>query len=266
MDLDKIKTNIKKFFSNPNTLTFLLVIVLIIVIYGVYTYMVKKAVQPVQIPFCKEKLKTMTEITDQYIGQVKISGNFVSASGSELLQQSRQIKNKYVTPGYFIPENSFFYDAAVSDSSVQERTSFSGLPDDYTIYELKNMTFHKTYGCSIMSGNYIDLYFKATDKDNDNKVIFGQFIKSIQVLKVIDKEGLDVFTEATKEEPDPQAIWFAVPTQLFELLQIAERLTDYNVEIIPVPRNSGYTENPEPTKMVNDAIEMFILDNASTKK
>ena len=265
MDLEKIKTGIKRFFSNPNTLTFLLVIVLIVIIYVVYSYMINRAIAPVTVPYCTKKALSMNEITDEYISTVKISGNFVTANGSGLVQNTRNVKNKYVAPGYFIPENSFFYTEALADSSIQEKTSFSDLPDDYTIYNLP-VTFHSTYGSSIMPGNYIDLYFKAKDPDNDKKIIFGKFIESIRVLKVIDKDGLDVFTESTKDDSKPKEMWFAVPSYYHELLRLCEDISELQIEIIPVPRNSGYSESPKETQIVNTAIENLILDKASTKQ
>lgn len=264
MDMNKIKTGIKHFFSNPNTLTFLLVIVLIVIIYVVYNFMISRAVAPVSIPYCSKKAISMKEITDEYISSVKISGNFVTANGSGLVQSTRNVKNKYVAPGYFIPENSFFYSEALADSTIQEKTDFTDLPDGYTIYRLP-VDFHITYGCSIMSGNYIDLYFKAEDKDNDGRIIFAKFIESIKVLKVVNKSGLDVFTEADDENPKPTELWFAVPVEYYELLRLAEEIKTYKIELVPVPRNSGYTENPKDTAIVNDAIESLILSGASTK-
>ena len=265
MDMDKLKTNIKRFFSNPNTLTFILVIVLIIIIYAVYSYMVNKATSPVRIPYCTDTIRSMNEIKEEYIGTVQLSGNFVSANGSGLIQNSRNIKGKYVAPGYMIPSNSFFYTEAVADSAVAEKTKFSDLPNDYTIYQL-DVDFHSTYGNSIMTGNYIDLYFKAVNKENDNKIIFAQFIKSIQVLAVTDKDGADVFTESKDEEPKPKSLWFAVPTQFFELLKSAEKIEGYNIKIIPVPRNAGYSENPEDTTIASQEVKDFILDKTSTKQ
>lgn len=264
MDMNKIKTGIKRFFSNPNTLTFLLVIVLIVIIYVVYNYMINRAVAPVQIPYCSKKALSMKEITDEYISTAKISGGFVTANGSGLVQSTKNVKNKYVAPGYFIPENSFFYSEALADSTIQEKTDFSDLPDGYTIYRLP-VDFHTTYGNSIMSGNYIDLFFKAVDKENDGKVIFGNFIKSIKVLKVVDKNGLDVFTESDDEIPKPAELWFAVPIEYFELLRVADEQKSLSIELVPVPRNSGYTENPEDTAIVNDAITSLIEAGTSTK-
>ena len=262
MDVSKLKTNVKKFFSNPNTLTFILVIGLIVVIYLVYSYMINRAIAPVNVPYCTNELKTMTEITSESVGSVQISGNFVTASGSSLLQNQRSILHKVVAPGYLVPKNSFFYSDAVADSSITDKTLHSDIADETTLYALET-DFHATYGCSIMPGNYIDLYFKANDPNDDGKLIFKPFITSIQVLKVIDKNGVDVFTESTKAEPDPDKIVFNVTIEQQELLVKAEHIKKYKIEIIPVPRNAGYSEN-HGEQQIDPSIQGLINDNAST--
>ena len=47
MNVEEIKTNVKRFFSNPNTLTFILVMVLIVIVYFVYNSMINEAISPV---------------------------------------------------------------------------------------------------------------------------------------------------------------------------------------------------------------------------
>lgn len=260
MDTEKIKTSIKRFFSNPNTLTFFLVIGLVVVVYFIYNYTVNRAVSPVTIPYSTKMLTSKTQITNESIGTVKISGSFVTLSGNGLIQNKAKILNQYVAEGYQIPQNSFFYKEAIVDENQVSKTSFSDLPDNYNIYNLP-VDFHSTYGCSIMPGNYIDLYFKAKDTESTgSKIIFELFIKSIQVYKVVDKDGVDVFSYADSDkEPTPKYIYFAVPNEIFELLRKAEKVPKGNIEIIPVPRNAGYSENPEETTIANEAVENFIL-------
>ena len=260
MDLENIKTNIKRFFSNPNTVTFLLVLGLIVIVYFVYQYMVNRAISPVSVPYCTQQLRSRQEITSDQIGTVKISGNFVTASGSGLIQASRNVEGKYVNTGYLIPENSFFYQSSIADAAKQQETYATNMPDNYALFTLE-VDFHSTYGRSIMPGNYIDLYYRAYDKEFDNKLIYGLFIKSIEVRAVLDKEGLDVFTESEKEEAEPRYLLFAVPNEYFELLTLAKKVS--GASIVPVPRNAGYSENPEPTTLYNDAIESYVLANAS---
>ena len=268
MDMGKLKTNIKRFFSNPNTLTFLLMIVLIVVIYVIYSYMITAAVKPSSLPYAKELIKEKTEITDEMIGKVNISGTFISNDGDNLVQNKNKIKGKYVNKGYTITQNSFFYDEALTTETVSEETWLTHIPDGYTIYKLP-VSFHLTYGNSIMPGNYIDIYLLAgidfVGKDNvtdesEQKLVYAQFVKSIQVLAVVDEKGLDVFMNTDEEkEPSPKYLYFSVPNEIYELLYKANML---GAKFIPVPRNAGYSENPEETEITNATLQA-IIENSS---
>ncbi len=261
MDVENIKVNLKRFVSNPNTMTFLLVIVLIIVVYFVYNSLVNRAVSPVTLSYSTKLLSEETEITGDVVSTVKLSGTFVTSSGEELVQSRGQILNKYVALGYQIPQNSFFYKSAITDESNTNKRVTDDIPDGYTSFQL-DVNFHKTYGCSIMPGNYIDLYFKAKS-DNSDKIIFDLFIKSIRVEAVLDKDGNNVFTHTKEDEdPKPALLVFAVPNDYKELLETASLISSNSIELIPVPRNAGYSENPEDTSIANEAIAEFILSKS----
>lgn len=263
MNMDDVKTNIKRFFSNPNTVTFLLVIVLIVIVYIVYNALVNKAISPVTLPYSTELLREKTQITNDKIGTIEISGSFVTGSGEGLIQTRGQLIDSYVAEGYQVPANSFFYQEALADEETSSKTSFDDIPDGYTIFQLE-VDFHSTYGCSIMDGNYIDIYLRSsTDQTPDGveRVIFDKFIESIQVKAVVDEEGNNVFTYTEDdEEPKPKFLYFAVPIDYYELLYAATLIND--IELIPVPRNAGYSENPKETSIANPNLENFILNYA----
>jgi len=253
MDTEKIKKGLQRFISNPNTLTFILVIGLIILVYCVYDYLIGKATEPVSVPYANQLIKENTQITRDMIGTVKISGGFVSTS-SGLVQNAGEIIDKYVQKGYQIPQYSFFYKEQLTNAESANDTIFGSMPSGYTSYALK-VNFHTTYGCSIMDKDYIDLYFKSVD--DDGKIIFAKFIKSIQVLQVVDKDGYDVFTSTEEgNEPKPDRILFAVPMEYAEMLTNALKLK--SAELIPVPRNAEYSENPEDTSIASSAVVDFI--------
>lgn len=267
MDMDSLKTNIKRFFSNPNTLTFILVIILIVIIYFVYNYMVERAISPVNVPYATSTINSKEKITKDLVNSVQITGNFITASGNGLIQNRNNIINKYVASGYQIPEGSFFYEDAIASESEQDKTDYTDLPDGYTIYSLA-VDFHMTYGNSIMPGNFIDLYFKADDDSNitsngSKAIIYEKFIKSIQVLSVKDSKGLDVFTEvdSSATEVKPATMTFAVPIEYYELLKKAEKINS-GIQIIPVPRNAGYSSNPGNTEIVSSAVQEFIIEKS----
>ena len=260
MDTEKLKTNIKRFFSNPNTMTFLLVIALIVAVYFVYSYMVNRAVQPATVPYALQKITAKKEITTDLVGTVKISGSFITSAGRVLVQNRNGIIGKYVAEGYQVPEKSFFYTEQLIDEKTAEKTTVSDAPDGYTVFDL-DVSFHSTYVCSIMPGNDIDLYFKAVD--DDGTIMFGKFIESIKVTKVVDKDGYDVFAlDDDNKQPQPKKIYFIVPVAYNELLRKAFLISSGSIEIIPVPRNAGYSENPKETEIVNEDITNFILSKS----
>ena len=260
MNAENIKVNIKRFFSNPNTLTFLLVIALIVAVYFVYSYLVNRAVQPATLPYALQKIGAKKEITNEMVGTVKICGTFITQTGRGLVQNSRSLYGKYVAEGYQIPEKGFFYTEQLVDEKTAEKTTVADAPDGYTVFDL-DVDFHSTYGCSIMPGNYIDLYFKAID--DDSFVMFGKFIESLKVTKVVDKDGNDVFAlDDDTKAPKPAKLYFIVPREYNDLLRKALLISSNNIEIIPVPRNAGYSENPKETQIVNEEIENFVLSKS----
>jgi hypothetical protein len=253
MNGEKIKKGFQRFISNPNTLTFILVIGLIILVYCVYDYLIGKAVEPINVPYANQLIKENTQITREMIGTVKISGGFVSTS-SGLIQNTGEIIDKYVAKGYQIPQYSFIYKEQLTNAENANDTVFANIPEGYTIYALK-VSFDSTYGCSIMDKDYIDIYFKGTDEDR--KIMFTNFIKSIQVLQVVDKDGYDVFKNTEEgAEPKPDRLFFAVPDEYATLLRNAETLS--GTELIPVPRNAEYSENPEDTSIASSAVVDYI--------
>ena len=266
MDTEKFKKNVIRFFSNPNTLTFIFAIVAIVVLYKVYSYMVDNAVQPTNVYYANTNLFEDTQITSDVVNQIEISGSFLSSQGGALAQNYNQIYNKYVAKGYRIPENSFFYNEALTSEDADDITPFTNIKDNYTIFRL-SVNFHNTLGCSIMDGDYIDIFLKTNVKegeDGEELLVYNMLVKSIQVLLVVDDEGENVFTTtADGEKLEPKYIYFAVPIETYKLLEIAQRGSQYDIELVPVPRDSSYSENPEEPSIANAKLEDLIYSQAS---
>ena len=257
INIDDLKMNLKKFFSNPNTLTFILVIVLIVIVYFFYSKLVSQAVSPIKVPYATQLITSKSEIKASMVANVSISGTFTSTSGSGLAQTQGQVIGKYVNEGYQVPKFSFFYKEALTDEETVDVNAFYNLPDNYTIYPLE-VDFNSTYGCSIMPGNYIDLYIQSSyvgASGDEPQVIFQQFIKSIRVERVVDEDGFDIFSieNETSETLKPKLLYFSVPIPHFELLKKAEKVQT-EIKLVPVPRNAGYSAIPENTEIVNQAI------------
>lgn len=260
MKLDGVLSNVKKITSNPNTVSFVIVIVMIFVIYIAYAKLIDMATKPQDIPYATRSLKEKEQITLDKIGTVQLSGSFVNAQGNNLMTNKFQIRDQYVAPGYFIPQGSLFYKEAITTEATANQSPYAALEDGFTAF-LLDVDFHSTYGCSIMPGDYIDLFFAG--EDDNGKLIFGLFIKSIKVLQVVDNNGLDVFTNTADDAQfAPAQLGFGVPDTYYELLEKTVRL---GYELIPVPRNTTYTENHEMTDIVSQSIMDFVIGQTSIK-
>ena len=267
MDTEKIKKGFVRFFSNPNTITFIIAIVAIIVLYYVYAYMVDNAVQPSTLLYANSTLYENHQITTDDISSIDISGSFISSQSNNLVQSRANVINKFVATNYRIPVNSFFYSEALTSEDSTDTTVFSNIADNYTIYKLET-DFHETYGCSIMDGDYIDIFLKTYVQDEvtgEELLVYDKFIESIQVLMVVNEDGENVFTQTEADDSlNPKYIYFAVPIETYRLLQIADRGTLYDMDLIPVPRDTSYSENPKEPSIASTAIEGLIYEQESS--
>lgn len=255
MKIDDLKVNIKHFFANPNTLTFIFVLVLIGIVYVVYSNMVNKAVSPTTLIYANDNIASETMITSDVLSTTQISGTYVSTIGSKLVQGRGNAIDHRVKKGYNILKNSFIYtDAIEAEANTKVGTDFDDIPDNYSIYKMKT-NFHSTYGCSIMPGNYIDVY--AETKEN-GKLVFRKFITSIQVKKVTDSEYNDVFKTLKNTSCNPTYIYFEVPNDIHELLKLAEMA---GIDLIIVPRNSNYSLNPKPSE-IDEVIKNIVEEKS----
>ena len=170
----------------------------------------------------------------------------------ELYDYAEELYNNVVVKGDCSAENM------LQDLS----TAITNLKDNYTIYRLP-VDFHSTYGCSIMDGDYIDIY--ATT-EIDGKLFNNIFIKSIQVYMVVDKTGYNVFTHTHEDQQlNPAILYFAVPIDTYKLLEIASRGKEYKIEFYPVPRETSYSENPEEPTIVNQGLKDLIYSQATAE-
>lgn len=252
--MDKVKQEIKKVLSNKNTLTIIIVILGIIGLYAIYNYRVNQAVTTIRVPYAKKELTSRSQITADAIGYTELPKRIAKSLG--IVTSSANITSNYVKYGETIPANSFFYKDYIVSFEEATTNEFSNIPDGYTAYNLA-VDINSTYGNSIYTGNYVDLFVKATS--STNKVIFGRLIQGIKVLAVLDSSGNDVF-ESSSDTRTPAQMWFAVPDELYTLLKKTEYIGGINV--MPIPRNASYSSTDRDATIDSQYIQNFILSKS----
>lgn len=264
--MGNLVNSLKKFVSNKNTVTILAVIASVIVLWAFYNYRVNQAISTIKVPYAVAQIDTARAIDMENIDYKEIT---ISATQkSDIITNVNDLQNKYVCTGTSIPANGFFYASQVCAEEELPQSIVANIPEGYTIYGL-TVDNHTTYANSIYPGEYIDLYLKAVD--DNNQVIFGKLIESIEVLAVRDSNGKDVFWDSTAGAP--AELVFAVPSDtttneynLYELLNVSEFISGYSIQILPVPRNASYTANKGETQISSSELYNFIMSKHSATR
>ena len=246
--MSNLLIGLKRFLKNKNTVTILALLLCVGLIYAGYNWRIKKATEPIDVPYAIQKLSPRTQITSEMVGTRKVAGKIVT---KDVILNTNEIIDKYVSNQAEIPAGSIFYKSTVIDWKDMPTSLTENIPDGNTIVSLP-VTTETTYGNSIFPGNYIDLYYSGK---NNGRSIIGKFIESIKVLSVVDGSGNNIF-EKTTDVAQPSYLVFAVPEDMYLLLQKALYL---NGTIFPVPRNAKYSENPKATVISSTQIQQLIL-------
>ena len=247
--MENIKVALKRFLKNKNTVTIIALLTSLAILYYAYNLRIKKATEPISVPYAVRRLEPRTLIENKDVGIKQVPGGMVN--GRDVIASSSLIVGKYVSEKVEIPLGSLFYDETVVTWEQLPSSLFEDIPNDYTVITLP-VSLETTYGNSIFTGNYIDLYFAGYDYDD--KLIVAKFIESIRVLAVIDGHGNNIFEKSSNVEP-PSYLMFSIPEDLHLLLRKA---IYKKVNLFPVPRNAEYSLKPNPTKVSSTYIRKLI--------
>lgn len=222
---------LKRFFTNKNVVTILLVLVILVVLYIGYSSSIKKQTNPVNMPVAARKIDPQTEITSEDVTYKQIANSMI---GEGAIRNSNGVIGKYTNINVTVPEGSIFYAEWLVEKESIPGNWIEQL--DYKTGELgyyMNVDMSSTLGNSVLPGTYIDMYMKATDEKGT--IMFGKLMKNIKVLVVHDGNGKNVFANAA-EVGTPSKIGFAVKPDMYTLLKKSEYLND--VELILAPRGA----------------------------
>ena len=245
----------KKFLSNKNTITILGVLLGVVVLYLGYQWRVNQAISPTTTFYATRTLVQGEKINAEDIGKTQISKTILD-SMTNIVTDERNIVDQLVSFDCKIPQNSYFFKECLISEEEMPDSIFSNIPDKYTIFSLA-VDNHTTYANSIFPDDSIDLYMATKSTDEDDKVIYGRFIKSIQVLAVKDSKGNNVFRDR-ENVGEPAELLFSVPEDLYLLLSKAIYVG--SIDIVPVPRNASYSTNREETEVESEFLKNYIIE------
>ena len=251
---------LKRFFTNKNVVTILLVIVILAVLYYGYSSSIKKQTNPLNVPVAAKEIPPQTLITNEDIRINKIAGSMLSAN---TITNRAFVVGRYTKVNVTVPEGSVFYNEWLDDAENIPGNWIEQL--DYEAGELgyyMSVDIESTLGNSVLPGTYIDIYMKTTDPVT-GRVMFGKLLKNVKVLVVHDGNGNNAFA-GTDTVNEPAKIGFAVNPDMYILLHKIEYL--YDVSLIIAPRGSKVPEDCEDncTVVTSSTLRNMIDSRADT--
>lgn len=240
---------LKRFFTNKNVVTIILILVILVVLYWGYTSSIKRETEPINLPVAAHTIYETTEITSDDVVYKRVAKKML---GDNVIRNSGAIIGKYTTVGVTIPEGSPFYTDVVVDADNVPGNWIEQL--DYEAGELgyyMSVDVESTLGNSVLPNTYIDIYMKAIDENGT--VMFGKLMKNVKVLVTHDSSGKNAF--ANGGNGSPSKIGFAVNQDMYILLHKAEYL---NLDLIIAPR--GKTVPSEDYLIVTSATLRDYID------
>ena len=252
---------LKKFITNKNTITVLGIIFILILLYIGYDRTIKKSVDPINVPVAKQRLTSEHLMTYDDIDYKKVSRVVV---GDNVLTNAGAIVGKYTNINVTIPEGSMFYSEwLINEEDVPgkwiEKVDFANGEEAYYY----NTDAIKTLGNSVLPNSYIDIYMKA--EDENGSIMIGKLLENIQVLVVHDSSGNNVFADSSSIG-STSYLGFALSHDFYILLQKAERLDGYGIELILAPQGitPQITEDENTVFVGSETLRDYIDANTVT--
>ena len=241
--MNSFLNNLKRFITNKNTITIIGVVVIVGLLYAVYSYQIGTQVNPKSVAVAKVDIQPRTLITEDMIEYIQVPAKGIT---SGVILNKNFIVGKYTNYNTMIPKGSMFFGSVLVDFEDLPDSAFVDVKDGDIPYQFP-VNMETTFGNSIYPGNKVDLYMKAID-DEEQKLVVGKFLQDIEVLAVKDSNGRHVF-ENSAESRTPAYIIFGVNEEIHLLLRKAKYLSNYSVELILVPH--GGTVQSEGTLTVS---------------
>jgi len=252
--MNNLSNSITSFFRNKNVVTILGVIAIVLILYFGYQWQVSETIKPVDgIPVAIRTIQPRQEITADMITYVKVAEVLLPVNA---IRSANEIIGKYSNYNTVIPAGSLFYTDTVIEKKELPDSAFVEVKDGEVPYNFP-VDMNSTYGNSIFPGNYIDIYMKLNNEKGT--LMLGKLIENVKVLAVKDSAGRHVF-ENTEENRIPSMLIFGLVPELHDLVRKASYLSNYNVELFPVPHGGKIATNGE-TIVSTEELKTFINDH-----
>lgn len=241
--------SIKRFLKNKNTITVIGILVIVGMLWGVYTYQINKQVKPKSVPVAATTIPPKTKITSNMIKHVEVPSAYISENA---VTSDDSILNMYSNFNTVIPAGSMFYRETLTTEKALPNYLLTQLKEGEFLvtYDLRASSISNIWG--IMPGDKIDLYMRVTS--DEGSVMVGKFLENVEVLDVVDSSGKSTYDVADGSRSADKLL-FAAQEDVFLLLLRSNYL---NIEMFPVQHGSWIDDENAEFRMTTEELINYI--------
>ncbi len=230
-------------------------VVIALVNYLIYPTFLNKKLDLVEVPIVKQQLKPNTKIEAKHISSTWIALDTIP---SAIITDLNEVIGLYTKDQMSLVTGSFFYKEMLVNEQKMISSGYHDLKEGQYVYML---VLAKNYGMKdkVKKGQYVDLYFKAKDRVNDDELLIGKLYEHILVL--------DTFINQSSIEDH----WMlALDEEDVKFLIAAESLG----EIYPMISNNSYNDDhlietdsevQAIKQYINSKIYQLVIDRDQTE-
>ncbi|MEA5017824.1 MAG: SAF domain-containing protein [Erysipelotrichaceae bacterium] len=199
-------------------------IVIALVNYLIYPTFLNKKLNLVEVPIVKQQLKPNTKIEAKHISSTWVALDTIP---STIITDLNEVIGLYTKDQMSLVIGSFFYKEMLVNDQKMISNGYHDLKEGQYVYML---VLAKNNGMKekVRKGQYVDLYFKAKDRVNDDELLIGKLYEHVLVL--------DTFINQNSIEDH----WMlALDEEDVKFLIAAESLG----EIYPMISNNSYNDD-----------------------
>lgn len=190
---------------------------IVVLNYLIFNIALKKEVNLTKIPVVKETIHPRTKIDKEDIEYLEVPSVFIT---DNFYKEESEIIDKYTDIRAMMPTGSLFYKELLFEEKDLPDYPAILLNDQQVAYNMAT-DLVKLSGNSIVLGQKVDIY--TTYQSRNEKPIVDLLVKSVRVIGVKDKNGLDV------SHPDsnhiPNIVLLAINKDLMPIVRGADEIS-----------------------------------------
>lgn len=201
-----------------------------------FTIVLNRKLDLVEVPIAKVKIEVRSKVTDEMIEMIEIPRALLN---EECILKKEEAIGKYTEIEGLIPKGSLLYKSMLFKEEDLPDFPTLKLKEGQNVFSLPT-NLVKSSGNTLTNNQLIDIYVTLSPKKE--KTITDSLLLSVRVINVVDRKGVDM---KKSESSVPSVINLAVNKEYVSLLKKASEIGDIDLYATTFPQHEECILNEE---------------------